>query len=155
AHFESEYFLTITYLPPVEAEERVKGWMFDGHRGTASSTTAAQILERFHGRLDAFENVFGQLFQTTRLGPDRVIDDSGRAEETDSLLRYFRRCISGDDHPFALPEFPCYLNDVLACGDFSAGIEPCIGRKHITVIAIDGFPKLSSPCILRELDGLP
>ena len=30
AHFESEYFLTLTYLPPVEAEEKVKGWMFDG-----------------------------------------------------------------------------------------------------------------------------
>ena len=25
AHYESEYFLTLTYLPPIEAEERVKG----------------------------------------------------------------------------------------------------------------------------------
>ena len=32
AHFESEYFLTLTYLPPAEAEQRIKGWMFDESR---------------------------------------------------------------------------------------------------------------------------
>jgi len=30
AHYESEYFLTLTYLPPLAAEERIKGWMFEG-----------------------------------------------------------------------------------------------------------------------------
>ena len=34
-------------------------------------------------------------------------------------------------------------------------MEPRIGRKHIRVIAIDGFPQMSSPGILRELDRLP
>ncbi len=63
--------------------------------------------------------------------------------------------ISGVDHPFALPEIPCYLNELLACEDFYGGMEPRIGRKHIRVIAIDGFPRMSSPGILRELDQLP
>ena len=53
------------------------------------------------------------------------------------------------------PEIPCYLNELLACEDFQGGIEPKIGQKHIRVIAVDGFPKLSSPGILRELDSLP
>ena len=30
AHFESEYFLTLTYLPPLAAEERLKGWLYEG-----------------------------------------------------------------------------------------------------------------------------
>ncbi len=34
------------------------------------------------------------------------------------------------------------------------GVEPQIGRKHIRVIAIDGFPKLSFPGILSALDAL-
>lgn len=155
AHFESEYFLTVTCLPPAEAEERVKGWMFEGRPGYNSSRTVAQILERFRGRLDAFENIFGQLFQTERLGRIAAADDLAGANHCDSLLRYLRRCVCGQDYPFALPEFPCYLNDLLACEDFSGGIEPRIGAKHISVIAIDGFPKLSSPGILRELDALP
>jgi type IV secretion system protein VirB4 len=155
AHFESEYFLTLTYLPPFETEERVRGWMFEGHRGNSSSRAADQILGRFRSRLDAFENIFGQLFQTERLGRLAVGGDLDGTHIYDSLLRYLHRCVCGQDHPMAPPEFPCYLNDLLACHDLTGGIEPRIGCKHISVIAIDGFPKLSSPGILRELDALP
>ena len=34
-------------------------------------------------------------------------------------------------------------------------MEPRIGRKHMRVVALDGFPRMSSPGILRELDQLP
>src|ERR1700684_1359940 len=67
AHFESEYFLTLTYLPPLEVEERMKGWMFEGGASHSANRTAEQILDRFSNRVDVFENVFGQLFQTDRL----------------------------------------------------------------------------------------
>ncbi len=57
-------------------------------------------------------------------------------------------------HPFAVPQIPVFLNDVLACEDFCGGVEPRIGQKHIRVLAIDGFPRNSSPGLLRELDSL-
>ena len=151
AHFESEYFLTLTYLPPAESEQRAKGWMFEGGRLYSSSRTAQQTLEYFRSRVDAFENVFAQLFRTERLKRITVEDDSG------DLILMTVCSVPAPLHqrrrpPFASPEFPCYLNEVLACEDFCGGIEPQIGRKHIRVIAIDGFPKMSSPGILRELD---
>jgi type IV secretion system protein VirB4 len=155
AHFESEYFLTLTYLPPPEVEERIKGWLFEGRGAHSSKKTAAQHLERFRVKVDMFENVFGQLFQTERLKRVIITDDYGCEHAHDRLLRYLRRCISGVDHPFALPGIPCYLNEILACEDFYGGIEPRIGRRHIRVIALDGFPRMSSPGILRELDQLP
>jgi type IV secretory pathway VirB4 component len=155
AHYESEYFLTLTYLPPLEAEERMKGWMFEGGGPLSANRTAEQILDRFSNRVDVFENVFGQLFQTERLKRVGFTDDYGLLHVHDRLLRYLRRCVSGEDHPFALPDIPCYLNELLACEDFCGGIEPRIGREHMRVIAIDGFPKMSSPGILRELDNLP
>lgn len=155
AHYESEYFLTLTYLPPVEREERMKSWLFEGGAAYSSSRAADQVLERFRTRLDLFENVFGSLFKAERLKRIIVTDDFGEQHVHDQLLRYIRRCIAGVDHPFALPQFPCYLNELLACDDFSGGIEPRIGRKHIRIVAIDGFPRLSSPGILRELDALP
>lgn len=155
AHFESEYFLTLTYLPPPEMEERAKGWLFEGRGAYDSSKTAAQHLERFRNKVDMFENIFSTLFQTERLKRVVVTDDFGEEHSHDRLLRYVRRTISGLDHPFALPEFPCYLNEILACEDFYGGMEPRIGRKHVRVIAIDGFPRMSSPGILRELDQLP
>ena len=154
AHFESEYFLTLSYLPPLEAEEKIKGFLFEGTR-RASNTRAAELaLDRFRSRVEAFENVFGSLFQIERLKRVTATDEVGFAQTYDGLLRYLRRCITGQDHPFASPEIPCFLNDVLACADFHAGVEPRIGPKHLRVIAVDGFPKTSSPGLLRELDAL-
>jgi type IV secretory pathway VirB4 component len=154
AHFESEYFLTLTYLPPVQAEERIKGFLFEGGNKSTSDHLATQVLDRFRSRLDVFENMFGSLFRAERLKRRRWTDDLGFQHEYDDLLRYLRRCISGDDHPFALPEIPCFLNDLLACDDFYGGVQPRIGPRHIRVIAIDGFPRVSSPGILRALDTL-
>jgi type IV secretion system protein TrbE len=154
AHFESEYFLTLTYLPPQEKEERIKGWMFEGAPPFTSSGAAAQVLERFKSKVESFENVFGHLFSTDRLKPVSFVDDFGREHQHDQLLRYLRRCITGMDHPFALPEIPVFLNDVLACADFCGGIEPRIGGKRLAVIAVDGFPRASWPGILSALDSL-
>ena len=150
SHFESEYFLTLTYLPPLAAEERIKGWLYDG-REHSTGRAAQAALEHFRAKVDAFENVFSALFHTERL--THIAEDSGF--KFDALLRYLHRAITGIDNPFARPAIPVDLNDVLASQDFSGGVEPRIGRKHIGVLAIDGFPQLSSPGILRELDVLP
>lgn len=154
AHYESDYFLTLTYLPPIETEEKIKGWMFEGRQGR-DSTAALQVLERFKSRVEMFENVFSALFRVERLNRVEFTDDRGFARVQDGLLRYLRRCIAGEDHPFDLPDIPVYLNELLAAQDFSAGIEPRIGAKHLRVIAIDGFPKVSAPGILGEIDSLP
>jgi type IV secretion system protein VirB4 len=155
AHFESDYFLTLTYLPPVETEEKVKGWMFEGRADRGGSGVAHQILERFKSHVEMFENVFSALFRIERLGRHEFVDDHGFPHVHDTLLRYLRRSVAGDDRPFALPDIPLYLNEQLATQDFCAGIEPRVGRKHIRVIALEGFPKLSFPGILGEIDSLP
>ena len=54
AHYESDYFLTLTYLPPIETEEKVKGWMFDGRVDGGRAGVAHQILERFKARVEMF-----------------------------------------------------------------------------------------------------
>lgn len=154
AHFESEHFLALTYLPPVESEERLKAWVFDG-RGKNNSGVARTILERFKAKIDLFENVFSSLFRVERLKRVEVEDDFGFVHSHDRLLRYFRRCLNGEDFPFFLPEIPAYLNETLGTDDFSAGVEPRIGNKHLRIIAIDGFPRASFPGILGEIDSLP
>ena len=47
------------------------------------------------------------------------------------------------------------VGHTLASQDLRAGIEPQIGRKHIRVLALEGFPKASFPGILGEIDSLP
>jgi type IV secretion/conjugal transfer VirB4 family ATPase len=153
AHFESDYFLTLTFLPPAAREEKVKGWLFDGTKVRKAS--ALRALEYFEGRIANFEDVFSSLLSVSRLKASTHEDGLGYRLVHDSLLRYVHRCITGLDHPFVQPEIPVFLNQVLASQDFVGGIEPRIGEKHLRVVAIDGFPKASYPGVLGILDGLP
>jgi hypothetical protein len=68
------------------AEERVKGWLYEG-RESSTGRAAQAALEHFRAKVDAFENVFSALFHTERL--TRVADDSGFM--FDALLRYLHR----------------------------------------------------------------
>jgi type IV secretion system protein TrbE len=154
AHYESEYFLALTYLPPAKTEEKLKGWMFDGPTQTEKSS-AEKMLAYFNSRVVGFEDVFSSLFRVARLRRITFADENGFSHAHDGLLRYVRRAVTGENHPFALPEIPAYLNDIIASQDFVGGIEPQIGRNHIRVVAIDGFPRMSFPGILGALDTLP
>jgi type IV secretion system protein TrbE len=153
AHFETDYFLTVTYLPPEQTEEKIRGWMFDGQREFKSS--AERSLDYFKGRVSSFEDIFSSLFQIRRLGRVETTDSHGWPVVHDDLLRFVHRCLTTLDHPIALPDVPAYLSDVLATQDFVAGIAPRVGRKHVRVVALDGFPRLSFPGILGALDVLP
>lgn len=153
SHYESNYFLALTYLPALENEEKISGWVFDGKNETTGG--AARALARFKTKIAAFEDTFKCLFPVERLRRLEFDDDDGFPQVHDRLLRYLRRCVTGEDHPFALPEFPVFLNDIIGSQDFRGGIEPSIGKVHLRIIAIDGFPRTSYPGILGALDTLP
>jgi type IV secretion system protein TrbE len=92
-HFESEYFLTLTHLPPYESEERVRGWAFEG--GTSpSNKLALQAVDRFRRPIDHFEDTFRRIFTAERLRRNTVTDDFGFTRVFDDLLRYYRRCLT-------------------------------------------------------------
>jgi type IV secretion/conjugal transfer VirB4 family ATPase len=154
AHFESEYFLALTYLPPAASEEKVKGWMFDG-RAQSQDAPARKALDDFTSRIANFKDRFSSIFRVQRLRGMRFENEGGFPRVHDGLLRYVRRCVTGDDYPFEQPDIPVYLADILGSRDFVAGIEPKIGSRHVRAIAIDGFPKASYPAILSALDTLP
>ncbi len=67
AHFESDHYLALTYLPPLESEEKVKGWMFEG-RTNKDSGVGQAVLDRFKSRVEMFENVFSFCFESSALG---------------------------------------------------------------------------------------
>ncbi len=152
-HFESQYFLTLTYIPPSEKEEKLKGWVFEG--GETHSSPARRTLDFFIAHINHFDEVFKSLFHAQRLKCVVGFDDRGFPFEHDTLLRYVRRCVSGEDHPFAKPEYPVLLNEIIPVADLTGGVAPKLGRKHLRILAIDGFPRTSFPGILGSLDTLP
>ena len=154
----SRYFLALSYEPALRVAKRAARWVFssakDGREGPGE-----QALALFQKRISEIDSLLrSQLRSVSRLR------STERGEQIyDDFLRYARRCVTGEDFPFAVPENPIFLNQYLATDDFTGGADPQLGDplnelipgKHIAVIAIDAFPEKSFAGILRELDSIP
>ena len=153
SHFESEYFLSLTYLPPMQKEEKLKGFLFEGE--SVKRDVATRALDYFKGKISQFDDILTSLFQARQLGTIEEKDELGCVLRFNEQLRYIRRTIGGHDFRFAEPEIPIDLQEIIPTEDFWAGVSPRYGKKWIRVIAIDGFPAKSIPGILAVLDTLP
>jgi type IV secretion/conjugal transfer VirB4 family ATPase len=153
-HFESEYFLALTYLPPMQKEEALKGFLFEGSE-KITTDVATRVLDYYKRKVSQFDDIFRSMFHAHRLGRVQLTDELGYKHDFDNLLRYVRRCVAGQDYKFSLPQIPVYLHDLIGTEDFTGGISPKMGKRHIRVVAIDGFPQNSVPGILAALDTLP
>ncbi len=153
SHFESEYFLSLTYLPPMQKEEKLKGFLFEGE--TVKRDVATRALDYFKSKISQFHDILTSLFQARRLGAIEEKDEFGYVLRFNEQLRYIRRTIGSHDYKFAEPEIPIDLQEIIPTEDFWAGVSPRYGENWIRVVAIDGFPAKSIPGILAVLDTLP
>jgi type IV secretion/conjugal transfer VirB4 family ATPase len=139
-HFESAYYLSLTYRPPAEIETRVSALFLEGdgqrHQGWG------QILDIFRNAATDAEDALSARLTLTRL-------------DSPALLTYLHTCITGLRHPVRVPAIPMYLDAVVATQDLVGGFRPRIGDRHLRVIAIMGFPMDSVPEILGFLSRLP
>jgi type IV secretion system protein VirB4 len=153
-HLESEYFLTLTYLPPFEREEKLKGYMFE-MPDRRMKGVAQRHLDHFNAKASSFGDMFELIMNARRLRVVVEEDELGHEFHFDELLRFVRRTIHGEDYKFALPEYPDLLHDILGAEELLTGLEPMLGDRYIGVVAIDGFPMYSTPGMLSALDSLP
>jgi type IV secretion system protein TrbE len=152
-HFETEYFLTLTYLPPLATSERIQGYMIAG-KGKENAGVAQAALAHFKVRIRQFEDVFSSQFPVERLRAVRAKEPGEFVRVHDELLSYLRRSLTSLKGPVLLPEIPVFLNDLLAMEDFLGGMEPKMGDRHLRVLSIDGFPRSSWPGALAVLDTI-
>ncbi len=153
AHFESDYVLTLTYRVPDEREEKYKGWLYEGGEQRVRAP-AQRMLEFFTDACARFDDVLGSVVRARRLRTKTEVDEYGSEVKYCELCRHVRRTITGEDFPFVLPDLPVYLNKIPATRDFVGGITPRLGNKHIKVVAITGYPKVSQPGMIAALDTL-
>ena len=141
AHYESDYFLTFLYLPPPEDTARAEGFLYEG-RDRSGDADARQGQRGFVDRTD---RVFGLI---EGFMPElRWIDD----EDT---LTYLHSTISTKRQRVRVPEIPMYLDAVLADQPLTGGLEPMLGNSHLRVLTVVGFPTVTTPGILDELNRL-
>jgi type IV secretion system protein VirB4 len=140
AHFESVYYLTLTWLPPTEDAARAERLLYEGRQAQTH---------------DAWAQAKGFLDQTDRLlmlveGFMPVCDWLDDRE----TLTYLHTTVSTKRHGVRVPETPIHLDAVLADEPLTGGLEPRLGAAHLRTLTIIGFPTSTYPGLLDDLNRL-
>src|SRR5262249_37847509 len=139
-HFESAYYLSLTYRPPAEIESRVSAFFLEGDGQRRQGWN--QILEIFRKTITDLEDALSSRLTLVRL-------------DSAALLAYLHACSTGLRHRVRVPPIPMYLDSVIATQDMVGGFQPRIGDQQLRAVAVMGFPMDSVPEILGFLNRLP
>ncbi|OPF92477.1 Type IV secretion system protein virB4 [Rhodopseudomonas palustris] len=141
AHYESGYFLTFLYLPPPEDTARTERFLYEG-RDRRHDEDARQVQRGFVDRTDRVLGLVEGFMPELKW-----LDD----EET---LTYLHSTVSTKRQRVRVPEIPMYLDALLADQPLTGGLEPMLGQSHLRVLTVVGFPTVTTPGILDELNRL-
>src|ERR1700716_3102389 len=140
-HYESSYFLTFLYLPPAEETARAEGFLYEG-RDRRQDADARQVQRGFVDRTDRVLGLVEGFMPELKW-----IDD-------DETLTYLHSTVSTKRQRVRVPEIPMYLDAVLADQPLTGGLEPMLGNAHLRVLTVVGFPTVTTPGILDDLNRL-
>lgn len=140
AHFESAYYLTLLWMPPPEEAARAEGWLYEG-RSTAG-VDPWELLKGFTDRSDRVLNLVEGFVPEVRW-----LDDA-------ETLTYLHSTISTRRQRVRVPETPMHLDALLADEPLTGGLEPRLGDHHLRTLTITGFPSVTFPGLLDELNRL-
>ncbi|HEX2814443.1 MAG TPA: conjugal transfer protein TrbE [Sphingopyxis sp.] len=139
AHFESFYYLTLLWMPPAEEAARAEAWLYEGRSKTG--VDPKELLKSFIDRTGRMLHlVEGFMPEAEWLGDGET-------------LTYLHSCISTKVQRVRVPETPAYLDALLADEALVGGLEPRLGDHHLRTLTITGFPSVTFPGLLDELNA--
>ena len=153
--FEGYFILTVTWLPPLIAEQRFVQLMFDDDSAPRTKSEFFQeLLNTFKREIETLESRLSAIFRLDRLRSTVREDVDGTTHRYDHFLEHLQFCITGIRQPVMLPKSPVCL-DALLCGqELWGGVIPKIGDKYIGCVGIEGYPVESYPGMLAILTDL-
>ena len=137
--FESDYYLTLLWLPPIDAKGRAEKALIQ----RAEDHDPDGWRRRLETFISQCERAYDLLAQS--LHEIAPLDDA-------ETLTYLHNCISTKRHNVAVPEIPVFLDAILADEPFAGGLEPMLGESHVRTLTILGFPASTLPGILDDLN---
>ncbi|MBI1254630.1 MAG: conjugal transfer protein TrbE [Hyphomonas sp.] len=143
ARFETDYFLSVTFLPPPERARWLEALLFEGGE-KAASTDYSAVLARFITESDAFLSLIEPLLPEA----DWLGDED--------LLGYLHDCVSDRAlRRLRLPEEPFHLDGLLTDASLTGGLSPKLGGKHLRLLSVRSFVSSTEPGLLDALNRLP
>jgi type IV secretion/conjugal transfer VirB4 family ATPase len=140
AHFESTYFLTFVWLPPVDAADRAEGWLYENRAAAGADGRAALT-----GFIDRTDRVLALL--------DGFMPEAAWLSDQETLT-YLHSTVSTRRHAVRVPETPMHLDTILVDEPLSGGLEPRLGNAHLRTLTVLGFPSRTWPGLLDDLNRL-
>jgi type IV secretion system protein VirB4 len=139
AHFESRYYLTLTFLPPADQADSAGRTLVE-RRGDRPGRDWRQALEGFVAETDRALDLFSGFMPEIA-----ALDDA-------ATLTFLHGRISPRRHKVAVPDTPMYLDGLLVDTPLTGGLEPMLGQTHLRTLTILGFPNATRPGILDALN---
>jgi type IV secretion system protein VirB4 len=140
SHFVSDYYLTFLWLPPPEEAARTEAWLYEGRE-----TTGVNPWELVRGFVDRTDRVIALL--------EGFMPECRWLSDTETLT-YLHSTVSTKRHRVRVPETPVYLDALLADEALTGGLEPRLGSAHLRILTITGFPSVTTPGLLDDLNRL-
>jgi type IV secretory pathway VirB4 component len=144
AHFESRYFLTLTY-PAARGRDRrgpgAAGGKPARRQGRPAPSTARRWQE-FAPRSAACATSWPVSCRMVA-----ALDDT-------QTLTYLHACVSTKTHRGRAAPPPAFLDAFLTDDDLQGGLYPRLGGQYLRTLSIRAYPTASSPGILDQLNGL-
>jgi type IV secretion system protein VirB4 len=141
AHFESSYHLTLLWMPPAEDAARAESWLYEGRR-----SEGVDPREMLKGFIDRTDRVLALV--------EGFMPEAAWLDDADTLT-YLHSTISTKRHRVRVPETPMHIDTLLTDEGLTGGLEPMLGDHHLRVATITGFPTVTFPGLLDELNALP
>jgi type IV secretion/conjugal transfer VirB4 family ATPase len=141
AHFESAYYLTFLFLPPAEEAARAESLLYEG-RARGQGADAQEILKGFIDRTD-------RVLQLV----EGFVPEAAWLTDAETLT-YLHASTSARRHRVRVPEVPMYLDAILVDEPLIGGLEPRLGNAYLRTLTVMGFPSVTHPGILDDLNRL-
>lgn len=138
--FESSYFLTFMWLPPAEEASRMESFLYEGRE--KPGVDPWELLKTFVDRTERVLNLIEGFVPEARW-----LDDG-------ETLSYLHSTISTTRHRVRVPETTMHLDALLVDQPLAGGLEPRLGDAHLRTLTVTGFPTMTFPGILDDLNRL-
>ncbi len=143
-HFDSEYFMSLTFLPPAENVGKTESLFYEGMEKKTKGVDYQQFLDKFKDETQGIYNIV------------RGVMPEVHPLRGEQLLAYLHNCVS---HRYlkkvAVPQCPFYLDEMITDSPLVGGVQPKLGPLFLKTISVRQYAATTVPGLLDQLNQLP
>lgn len=139
--FETDFRLSLTWLPPADETRRLQRWLFDGldRPGQDWKLSMAGFLREVDTVSDLLSAALPEIER---------LDDA-------ELIRWLHDSVSARSLKPNPLETPVFLDAWLGHSGLTGGLAPRLGDRWMKVVSVRGLPSATRPGLLDALGALP